>query len=493
MNENLTNFSVARGPEPVHLRPMSESHDQPTLDRRGFLGLGVAGALAAGAGAGVGAPAIAREGRAKRGVATNIIMLVSDGMSFGTLQLADAHLHRTTGRHSNWRTLWERGDVRRSIMQTYSADGFVTDSAAAGTAWGSGEHVNNGAVNVTPDGRKLTPILLRARATGKGTGLVTTTRMTHATPATLVANVTKRAQEDEIAKQQLARKVDVLLGGGAKHFSKELISSHTDYSHTTDARALRSGDDRRLLGLFNDNHLSYELDRVNDPSISEPSLAELTEVALGRLSKSANGFFLQVEGGRVDHAAHANDAASLIVDQIAFDKALAVALRFAEHRNDTLVIVTTDHGNANPGLTIYGKNGAKAFEKIGLTRYSFDWLFGRLWKIEGDDARKKAAPDLIEEATGITLTKDELAIFGEALDGVDVDPFGPANGPLLVLGSLLANHHGVAFLSPNHTADFVELTSFGPGSELIAPVIDNIELNTVMIDALDLAPASLPS
>ena len=85
---------------------MTDQSNTPGLDRRGFLGLGVAGALTAG----ISAPAIGREDRRKRGVAKNIIVLVSDGMSFGTLQLADAHLHRTTGRHSNWRSLWARGD-----------------------------------------------------------------------------------------------------------------------------------------------------------------------------------------------------------------------------------------------------------------------------------------------------------------------------------------------------------------------------------------------
>lgn len=484
----MTGPCVDAVPWPYTCRIMNEQNDAPTFDRRGFLGLGVAGALAAG----ISAPAIGREGRSTRGVAKNVIMLVSDGMSFGTLQLADAHLHRTTGEHSNWRTLWARGEVRRSIMQTYSADGFVTDSAAAGSAWGGGEHINNGAVNVTPDGRSLTPILVRARASGKATGLVTTTRVTHATPATFVANVPKRAQEDEIARQQLSRNINVLLGGGAKHYPGALIASHPDYALATSAAQMKAASGERLLGLFNNAHMSFELDRLNDDTVSEPSLADMVGVALGRLSKNTDGFFLQIEGGRVDHAAHANDAGSLIADQIAFDRALAVALRFAEHRDDTLVIITTDHGNANPGLTIPGRNGEKAFERIGLSRYSFDWLFDRIWKLKKGDARKKGAPELIEHATGITLTNDEIATFGEALDGERVDPFGPANGPLLVLGSLLANHHGVAFLSPNHTADFVELTSFGPGSELIAPVVDNIELNTVMVDALDLAPASVP-
>lgn len=468
---------------------MPEHPDKLTIDRRGFLGVGVAGALAAG----ITAPAIGREGRATRGAAKNIIFMVSDGMSFGTLQLADAHLHRTTGQHSNWRSIWSRDGVRRSIVQTYPADGLVTDSAAAGSAWGGGEHTNNGVINITPDGRSLTPIFLRAKVSSKATGLVTTTRITHATPATFVANVPKRSMEDQIARQQLDRGVDVLLGGGAKHFPDALLGAHRGYSVCRTARTLDANNGDPLLGLFAPDHMSFEIDRVNDNRSNEPSLAEMTKAALRNLSRAPGGFLLQVEGGRVDHAAHANDAGSMIIDQIAFDHAIGVVLAFTENRDDTLVIVTTDHGNANPGLTIYGRDGDKAFEKIGKTRFSFDWIFARLGRITGPDARKKAAPEIIEHATGITLTLDEFSTLAESLDGQRVDPFKLANDPMLVLGSLLANHHGVAFLSPNHTADFVELTSFGPGCELIGAMIDNVELNQVMVDALDLAPASVKS
>jgi len=459
------------------------------IDRRAFLGAGLAGGGLAGALLASSAPAAHASGKRSRGIARNAIVMVSDGMSFGTLQLADAHLRRTQGKRSVWRDLWARDGVRRAAMQTYPADGWVTDSAAAGSAWSIGEHVNNGAINHTPDGRNPTPILRRARAVRRGTGLVTTTRVTHATPATFVANVPNRDEEDEIARQILGRGMDVVLGGGARHFPDALLDEHATTTLVRTREDLLNADPRgRLLGLFTDSHMSYEIDRVNAPRTSEPSLSEMTRIALERLDRSPDGFVVQIEGGRVDHGAHGNDAAALIFDQIAFDEAIATVLAFAENRDDTLVVVTTDHGNGNPGLSVYGHEGAVAFEKVGKLRFSFDWLEHELNAIETPEQRGRAMPELIERATGFGLDADELSRLVDAAHGEWVDPYRFACGFKMVLGSLMANRHGVAFLSPNHTSDFVELTAWGPGSERVAGIVDNTDLHAMLADALDLPP-----
>src|SRR4029434_4694557 len=111
--------------------------------------------------------------------------------------------------------------------------------------------------------------------------------------------------------------------------------------------------DARVLGLFWSDHLPYTIDRNREPAMQSrvPTLAEMTSSALQNLSHSPDGFLLQVEGGRVDHAAHDNDAASMLHDQLAFDDAIGVALEFAKEHGDTLVIITTDHGTGNPGLS----------------------------------------------------------------------------------------------------------------------------------------------
>jgi alkaline phosphatase len=417
--------------------------------------------------------------------ARNIIFLVADGMSAGTLALADLLSRRTRNRPLRWTTLWNTPDVRRASCSTYSADGWVTDSSAAASAWGIGERVNNGAVNLTPDGREPEPILLRAARAGLRTGLVTTTRITHATPAGFFANCPDRDLEGPIGDQLLARRLDVALGGGAaeKYIRAKALTSRPEL------RVVRTRDElvasiggSSLLGLFDPEHLRYTLDRP----AAQPTLAEMTGAALRHLGSGTSGFILQIEGGRIDHAAHANDAAAMLHDMLAFDDAVAAAHEFASPRDDTLLVITTDHGCANPGLTLYGKEGVQAFDRLAAAKHSFEWIESEAARLP-QASRLKQLREIIQHATGIALAPPETATLTRTLRGEPVDPFGLANtfGP--VLGSLLANHFGVAFLSPNHTSDFVEVTALGPGSERLPSHIENTWLHVLMLASL--APA----
>ncbi|MFO7776535.1 MAG: alkaline phosphatase [Candidatus Hydrogenedentota bacterium] len=153
-----------------------------------------------------------------QGEARNVIFLVSDGMSMGALTTADHMLRRHHGRASHWMKLYEEEHVKRGLMDMASANSLVTGSAAASSSWGSGQRVVNRSVNTTEDGESLTPILQYCKDAGKGTGLVTTARLTHATPAGFGVSVPNRGMEDEIAEQYLERAYDVLLGGGVRHF-----------------------------------------------------------------------------------------------------------------------------------------------------------------------------------------------------------------------------------------------------------------------------------
>ncbi|MBL8876354.1 MAG: alkaline phosphatase [Phycisphaerae bacterium] len=485
-------------------------HLVPTLDRRSFLGvsLGSAAGLAA---AGAIAPSLARAmqpdrpGGTPRGPggkkALNVIFMVSDGMSFGTLSLAEIASRVRDSKGTHWVELWGREGVKRSVMRTASADSLVTDSSAASSSWGCGVHINNDAVNFTPDGKTPVPILVQAAQNAKATGLVTTTRLTHATPAGFIANCPSRNSEEEIGRQIIARKVDVALGGGSKYFPDSLLSKRPDLrvlrTHAEfDAyrAALGRAPSGPVLGMFQKSHCLYECERDN----IDPSLADMASLALAQLSKHANGFVLQIEGGRVDHAAHANDAGAMVGEQLAFDRALGAVLSWMENRDDTLLIVTTDHGNANPGLTLYGPDTYKGIERLCQVRHSFEWIFDQLgMKLQYDDAvaatklsEEDRVGSLVRAATGIQLGRDEIGAFVGALHNRNPQLFEPMSRSSSVLGSCLANHYGVGFISPNHTADFVEVTAIGPGSELIAPFIDNIELHGVMIGALDLRPAA---
>jgi alkaline phosphatase len=374
----------------------------------------------------------------------------------------------------------------------------VTDSAAAGSAWGCGSPVNNGAINITPEGEQKVPILVHARQNGLETGVVTTTRVTHATPASFVANAPKRDLWKPIAQNMIERNLHVIFGGGAKHFSKELVEKHAGRQlrtrqeliglATQNAAPPGSEHKRPLLGLFAQDHIPMVLDR--GPEV--PTLTEMTRAALACLSGGERGFVLQIEGGRVDHAAHNNDAASLIAEQLEFDETLGHVLEWIGNRDDTLLIITTDHANANPGLTIYGKPGRDAFGRLAGVKRSFDWIWEELAKRPGE-TRPAAVAELVEAATSFKLDAAERSLLAAAVSNKRTAAFSQASTWTSVLGGILADHVGIAFTGPNHTSDMVEVTAMGPGSELIQPAIDNTDLHRVMVAAMQLpAPRLLP-
>lgn len=477
--------------EPVHTPP---SVHRPS--RRGFLRTAAAGAILAP----LSPSTLARQpappeppagaARRERGSARNVIFMVADGMSAGTLTLADTLAHVRNGRSLRWVDLWNRPETRRASQATASADAFVTDSAAAASAWGIGERVNNTALNFTPDRRTPPPLMVRARGAGKATGLVTTTRVTHATPASFLANVASRDFEKEIAVQYMQRGFDVVLGGGSKYFTPEVLAAGAAprivrtreellKASAPPGAGAPAAPGAPLLGLFAEEHMHYELDRPE----TEPTLAEMTGVALAALAAAPNGFVLQVEGGRVDQAAHANDPGGMLYDMLAFDDALGLVLDFAEKRTDTLVVITTDHGTANPGLTFYSRDGINRFSRVRTFSRSFEWIAEKVGALPAA-GRAAAIPDLVRTATGISLNGDEVGIMTRFMKGERVSPFAASNTFVGVLGSLLANWTGVSFMSPNHTSDFVEVTAVGPGSAGLAPMIDNTELHGLVINAL---------
>lgn len=438
--------------------------------------------------------------------ARNLIFMVADGMSAGTLSVLEIYSRRALGRSSEWFSLMARPGARRALTATHSLDSIVTDSAAAASAWGIGRKVNNHAVNITPDGQAPAPLLVLARDSGRRTGLVTTTRVTHATPAGFIANVPDRDLEADIADQVLDRRADVVLGGGASFFPAarlarrpdlrvvrtraDLLARDAQPTGADSPRAARSPaaaptPARPLLGLFTAGHMSMEIDRASAGDAStEPSLADMTAAAIALLADAPTGFVLQVEGGRVDHAAHSNDAGALLHDMLAFDRAVAVAAAFAAPRDDTLLIVTTDHGNANPGLTFYGARGDRGLDTLAKAAHSFEWIGTQLDRAGSRAARADAIPDVVAAAAGVTLSDLEARTLQRAVRKEPVDPFAAANELTSVIGSVLANHTGLAFMSPNHTADFVEITAIGPGADAIPPVHDNTDLHHLALAVL---------
>lgn len=462
------------------------------FSRRDFLKTGALSGVALGSGTLLGG-CTSSNGKARPGDAKNIIFMVSDGMSSGTLTTTDQFLRRNYGRPSHWISLYEQNRVGRGLMDMSSASSIVTDSAAASSSWGCGQRVTNGRVNMTDDEEPLKPVLKIFRDAGKATGLATTTTITHATPAGFGANVMARGDEQTIAEQYLERGYDVLLGGGNTRFAPEHRNDGRNlYSEYEQAgyKVVRKKDDLKafngsdkLLGIFYDGHVPYTLDHMNIEEYRRdiPTLAEMTESAINRLSRNPNGFILQVEGGRVDHAAHGNDAAGLIYDQIAFDDAIAKVLEFTENRDDTLVIITTDHGNANPGLNGVGSGYSESeprFDRIAEFRHTNNWFLPQL----DENSSVSRIRELVEYATKIEIRRDEAEILRKAYARDYENLHRMMSRPWPVMGQILANYLAFNWVGTSHTSDYVELAAFGPGSDRIKPFMLNTEMFQLMVE-----------
>ena len=437
------------------------------VTRRKFLGAAAAAAASLGV-LGTGSRVRAQTtGAARTGKVRNLILLISDGMSPGVLTLAEMTKQHRSGASTHWVRLMrgEYGASSSCLMETGSANGPVTDSGAAVTAFSVGRRANNSALCVLPDGSEPEPLFLRARQAGLSTGLVTTTHIAHATPAGFLVNMERRDMYSKIAEQMVERHADVMLGGGRRYFAPALRERIKGVSVVEDRSSLLSKKTETgpLLGLFTEDHMNYELDRPKD---TEPSLAEMTSVALERLERSARGFALMVEGGRVDHAAHANDALGVIEDQLAFDDAVGVSIEFARRNPGTMVVVTTDHGNANPSQTFHGREGERAFPNVLLGRKSFEALSAEIGVLRESERTPEAVGRLVREATGIALPEDEIEMLREAMRKQRVHPFPRMSNFWGVLGCLLAERTGISFSSMTHTSDPVPLTMFGAGDRL---------------------------
>ena len=220
-------------------------------------------------------------------------------------------------------------------IRTHATDALVTDSAAAATALAAGVKTRNGAIGMGPDGEPVETALELAQRRGKATGLVATSAITHATPASFAAHVRSRTMEAKIAVQELEHGVEVLLGGGSEQFlpvlqggrrldGRDLLGEARElgYRIVADRDALLALDATPVLGLFHPEHMDFELDRPPE----QPSLTEMTVKAIELLSANPDGFFLMIEGSRIDHAAHGKDAAGHLGDILEYDRAVAAAL-----------------------------------------------------------------------------------------------------------------------------------------------------------------------
>ncbi|SJX64354.1 probable PHO8-repressible alkaline phosphatase vacuolar [Sporisorium reilianum f. sp. reilianum] len=299
----------------------------------------------------------------------NVIQLISDG--FGPASETFAREFMQTAQHKGWNVTLPLDKLLVGEVRTRSTNSLVTDSAASATAYSCGLKSVNAYIGVDSDKKPCGTVLEGAKAKGYNTALVTTSRITHATPASYSAHVDDRDAEDEIASQQignymLGRQADILWGGGLRHFlpnttkpgirtdGRNLVNEAKQrgfnvVSNRTDFDALQGGNNLKLpsMALFTSSHMAYEIDRN---ATLEPSLKEMALTALTGLRNQDEPYFIMIEGARIDHAAHNNDPIGHIHDILAYQEMVQAVVEWVDsnaannaNEPETVIFSVADH------------------------------------------------------------------------------------------------------------------------------------------------------
>ena len=406
----------------------------------------------------------ARNDNAHNGKVKNVIYMIPDGYSAAYA--------------TNYR--WFKGEDSsfepyvKGLIKTYSADTEVTDSAAAGTAMATGVKTNNGMVGVTPDGKEVDSILDAAEAAKKSTGLVATSTITHATPAVFGASVASRGDESSIAPQYFENDVDVLLGGGRDYFvsleeggkqpAGNLVEAaqNDGYEYVTSREELLKAKSGKLLGLFADDAMAPELERGET---DQPSLAEMTDVAIQALKKDKDGFFLLVEGSQIDWAGHAHDAAWAMTDSQAFDEAVAAALEFAKKDGNTLVVVAGDHETGGMSVGSNSVYDVKT-EVLHDVTATGDFMAAQL------NETRNNVEEVVEAHTGFDLTAEEI------------EAIASAENPARAINTVVSDRALIGWTTGAHTGTDLPIYAYGPQSDLFTGLLDNTDIPKHMAKAM---------
>ena len=429
-----------------------------------------------------------------------IFLFIGDGMSIPQRLAAEEFSKSAYGRG-----LAINAMKYQALTTTSSANSFITDSAASGTAIACGAKTNNGMIGVTPDGKMLESVATAAKARGRKVGIVTSVTINHATPASFYAHNKSRGNYYQIALEMLTSGFDYFGGGGiAKNDNKKDKKYRGDiYKLAAEAGYFvsRRGEKfkevnpgmEKVMSFGADNELPFAINAEKNALL----LADFVKQAISQLENGEKGFFIMAEGGKIDWCGHGNDAGSMLREMVNFDNAVKVAMEFAKkHPAETLIVVTGDHETG--GLTLgfagtgymsfisrmaHQKGNAHAFrKKLERIEKSGRMSFEAAKKLASENfgfvfTNKKAGPNTME------ITSAELATLRKAYDnqydngkrkrnskGTKVMDFENA------CIRLLANKSALAWTSGAHTALPVSTTSEGVGAEKFTNTIDNTDI-----------------
>ncbi|MCX7774210.1 MAG: alkaline phosphatase, partial [Clostridia bacterium] len=387
-------------------------------------------------------------------------------------------------------------DLASGLVRTYWAAGPITDSAPAGTAMATGVKSTAGyiavranivsmpGVEAVTDETKKAPVvtvLEAAKAVGKATGIISTSQVQHATPATFTSHYTDRNQYEILAEQQVYNNIDVVLGGGSQYLTNRAdredlmkVIESKGYTYVSGRSSLMDVKSGKVWGMFAPVGMAYEMDRS---MTVEPSLSDMTKKAIELLSQNKNGFFLMVEGSKVDWAAHANDPIGTISDTLAFDDAVKVALDYAKSHQDTMIIVASDHGNG--GITIGSSATNSSYDKDNLDKFLAPLKKATLTgeglekKLNADRSNIK---DVMSTYYGITdLTAAEETAIRNA----------KAGSMNAIVGPMISTRAAIGWTTTGHTGEEVTLYTYLPGDQRITGVIDNTDIAKIIAKGMN--------
>ena len=395
-------------------------------------------------------------------------------------------------------TVLKHGTI--GLLTTHPFEAFATDSAATASAMSTGVKTTIGAIGVGPDGKPVRTAAQAAKAGGKRVGLITTAEIWDASPAAFSVHARNRSESASIVDQYLALEPSVILGGGADFFlpkpggkrddGKDVIAAFRAKGYTVarTANELRAAGAGPLLGLFSEESLDHTIDRTGG---DEPTLAEMTEIALRVLSaNSPQGFFLFVENESTDTLGHRNDAAGLMRELWAFDDAVKVALEFQRRSPDTLVIVTGDHETGALSATYALKDlsttssknrfyAAKAqLEMLMKVKMSLDKAAEAL----GNKPDAAALDKLVaENFPGFKLDSDirDAILKQQVLERNFSYPTQNA------LGRMVSRQTGVYWGTSGHSTEPVIVGAVGPGADRFKGYMDNTDFGRILQQILE--------
>lgn len=420
----------------------------------------------------------------------NVVLFIGDGMSTPQRIVAEEFSRKVYGEAMAMNAL-----PSHATTFTYSRSSLVTDSAAAATAIACGEKATNGAVGVDADGKRLTSCAEAARDTGRNVGIVTSVTINHATPAGFYAHQQSRSMLYQIGLDLVRSRFDLFLGGGLDDANSktngvaEYVGDLYEYA-ATNGYCVASGRKEfnelfkapmpnRIWWRSGEKALPYAIDAQGDDT---PRLSELTRFALDFLnSKDGNGFFLMVEGGRVDWAGHANEAATNLRDMLELDNAVKVALKFQKEHPDTLVIVTGDHETGGMSLGFAGTGYAFYMERLATQTCSTEKFRERYLALKDKGAPFEEIAALLTECYGfrfdgdtsdpMTLTDSEIQSLKQNYNHGTLDDKARR---------LMQERAGVGWTSGVHTGLPALTTSIGPCAERFLGLLDNTDIAKII-------------